>query len=88
MLQISSFLKKFQRFGRPDIATREASSSVIKEYIGFEITPKDISIKNGIVYLKNPPPVVKSEIFIKRDRIIDKIINISKDKTIKDIRFK
>lgn len=74
MLEIKDLLSKFNNI----ILSGEGRKQVLKEAL-FEVTgiiieTKNISIKNNIVYL-NIKPIYKNEIFLKKDKIFEKLQN-------------
>lgn len=86
MQKIGELLKRFTKICRPDILIREKTSEILKEEIGINIEPKRIKVKNGIILLELNSAAARNELFIKKDRILRKIKEQSKDVNIRDIK--
>jgi Cu/Ag efflux protein CusF len=72
MFNISLFLEKFKNLGLSEKLLKEAISCSVKEIIGFDLDPKNISLKNGEVIFK-VSPAIKNTIYIKKEAILAKI---------------
>ncbi len=86
MDKLSSFLEKFKKFSRPDIVVREKTAEAIKKEIGREINEKDIRVKNGIIFLNIYNSSLKNEIFLKKNKILDIVRDLTSNKNIFDIK--
>lgn len=86
MQQISSLLERFKRFSRPNIEIREAVSKAIKSEIGADVPEKEIYVKGGIVYIKTHNSILKNELYLKKHRILDLVLNSCGPKSISDIK--
>ncbi|HBM46156.1 MAG: hypothetical protein UT05_C0003G0072 [Parcubacteria group bacterium GW2011_GWF2_38_76] len=86
MQSISFFLDRFKKFSRPDIQIRESVSKAIKSEIGADVPEKDISVKEGVVYIKTHNSILKNELFLKKKNILDTIQNVCGIKNIRDIK--
>ncbi|MEI6296764.1 MAG: hypothetical protein WCO84_03915 [bacterium] len=86
MLQIGTLLERFKRFSKPDILVREKTCQIIEEELGIKLDDKKISFKNGTICVSTYNHVLKSEIFIKKGRILRRIQDSMADKNILDIR--
>ncbi len=86
MEQISNLLKRFSKIGRPDILVREAVSKSIKKLLNTDIDPKEINVRNGIIYIANNSSSLKSEIFLKRNLLLEEVRVASGNYLIKDIK--
>ena len=72
MIEIKDLLAKFSNILLGEENKIESVRSVIKEVVGLELKKEDIKIKNNTVFL-NIKPIYKSEIFLKKDRILSKL---------------
>lgn len=72
MFNISDYLGKFKNLGQGEKQLKEIVSGVLKEIVGVDILPANISVKNGIVGLKTTPGI-KGAIFIKKEEILARI---------------
>jgi hypothetical protein len=72
MLEIKDLLGRFSNI----ILSGEGRKQILKEALfeatGIIIETKNISIKNNVVYL-NIKPIYKNEIFLKKDKIFEKL---------------
>jgi len=85
MFNISSFLEKFKNIGVEELLFKEAIISSINDKVKVSITSKDIVFKNSIVTIKSNP-MVKSEIFMKKNLLLAEIKRRSPQVTVLDIR--
>jgi hypothetical protein len=86
MYGIHEFFKKIQNSFSKEILVRQAIGQAIKKHIGEDVPVENISIKNGVVQLKNVSQSAKSSIFIKKQAILREIATIQSLKAINDIR--
>lgn len=85
MFNINDFLKKFIGIKPPDIFLREKTIISVKEAIGIQVDARQISITNGVIYMKCSP-IIKNEIILKKEKILTHINNNEYNHTIVDIR--
>lgn len=85
MDKISEFLNKYKKLIKSDKDLKEVISLTIKEKIGTEVGPDQISIRNRAVYIKGEAGL-KNEIFLKKSLLL-KEINEKASLTLDDIRF-
>jgi acetylglutamate synthase len=83
MFDIGKYLEKFKVIGNSRNFIRDSVAANIKEITGIDIDPKKIDIKDGIVRV-NEKTIIKSEIFLKKARILD-AVNSKVEKKIVDI---
>jgi len=69
MKTISSLLERFSRSLGKDVLAKNVIIACIKEYCGFEISPDDITIKDGTLRIKTSP-AKKSEINLNEAKIL------------------
>ena len=72
MIEIKDLLARFNNILLTGEAQKDTVRNIISETIGVKIKSDDIKIKNGTVYL-NIKPLYKSEIFLKKDKIAQKL---------------
>ncbi len=72
MLNISQFLDKFKTIGAEGYAARNALSRILKQDYGIDIHIEKIEWK-GATLKVNSSPIVKSQIFIKRNHILERV---------------
>ena len=73
MEHASIFLEKFKRFGFKDQILKETIIEVIKDEFDSELNRDDITMINGVVRINVTGPL-KSEIFIKKEKIQNKVL--------------
>jgi hypothetical protein len=72
MIEIKDLLSKFRDILLSEEVKKESVRDIISKIIRTPIQIKDVKIKNSTVYL-NIKPIYKSEIFLKRDEILDEL---------------
>lgn len=72
MFNISQFLKKFESFGRQERFSKEMVCQSVKDVLGVNLDPKDVSIRNGEVFLQ-ASAVIKNSVFMKKGAILKAI---------------
>ncbi len=82
---ISQYLEKISKVYNQNISLREAVVGSLKDLVKIELSDKDLILKNGILNIKTNP-VIKTEIFIKKKRIIEEINKRLGEKKVFDIR--
>lgn len=70
---IDQFLEKFKKILNQTSFQKESILSVISEEINFQLTPENIKIKNNIVLLVGVSPLIKNEIFIHKEKSLQKL---------------
>jgi len=83
MFDISKYLEKFTIMSQSRHYLRDSVAEAIKNVCKIEIDPKTIEIKEGIVRI-NTKPIIKSEVFLKKNKIIG-YLNSEKKIKIHDI---
>ncbi|MBI1999194.1 MAG: hypothetical protein HYS74_00880 [Parcubacteria group bacterium] len=82
---ISQYLLKFRNIAPPDDALLVACAACLKEETGIALSKKDIAFRGGVFFLSKNIPA-KSEVFIKKSGIIQKMQSLFPAVPIKDIR--
>jgi len=85
MQNISSFLDKFKTIIKDDKELKNIILLVIKKNTNLQIKDSSFSVKNGIILIKEKPPI-KNEIFMKKEKILNELKQLLKKNTISDIR--
>jgi hypothetical protein len=67
---IKLLLGRFKDYLPEELVFRRLVCEVILEKTGVALTPKDLNLSGGAIYIK-AKPIAKSEIFIKRELILD-----------------
>ncbi len=87
MFNIGSFFEKFQNTATKELAFRNAAKAVIRRTTSLEIPMEAINIKGGVIYLKGLDHSAKSEVFMKKQAIIDGINSSQGVYKVKDLRY-
>jgi hypothetical protein len=85
MIEIKDLLSRFNNILLSEEGKKESVRSIISEIIKVEINPKDVKIKNNIIYL-NIKPIYKNEILLKQDQIFLRLKESLNKKTPRAIR--
>ena len=83
--QITEFLEKFKKILFKKEEIYKIISQTIFKYTHFELEPKFISIKNAIIYI-DTTPIVKSEIFVYKNKILFDLKKEIPENNFSDIR--
>jgi hypothetical protein len=73
MLKISDFFKKIQNKHTQELFIRSIIQSALKSCAGIDVTIESIGINSGTVTLKGISQSERSQIFIKKHKIIEAI---------------
>jgi len=82
---IKVFLEKYKKLTNNHNLLRDIIIDSINNEIGLLLKKEDIKILNNIVYIKTNP-ILKSEIFINKEKIINSINKNLPTGVIKDIK--
>ncbi len=72
MVELKDLLSRFSGLLQSGESKTESVREIIKKATNLDIKKEDIKIKDGIIYL-NIKPIYKSEIYLKKDRIIEEM---------------
>lgn len=72
MIELKDLLNSLGDLLISKTGNKDAIRKIIGEEIGKEISKKDIEIKNNIIYL-NIKPIYKNEIFLKQEKILQRL---------------
>jgi len=82
---ISEFLDKFKNILSKGYGLRDVIIVSVKDITGLDIKIEKIKISNDTAFIKTSP-VIKSEIYLKKEKILQKINSNFKYPVLKDIR--
>jgi hypothetical protein len=85
MIELKDLLGKFRNLLLHDDYKKDAIINVLSLVVGVKLTKEDIKIKDNIIYL-NLKPIFKSEIFLKKEKILQELENTLGAKIPRDIR--
>lgn len=87
MFNIGNFLERFKNITPPDKFVKDVFIYVVKDAVNIEIEKDDLDVRNGTIFI-SIDPIIKSEIFLKKNEIMKNLTKKLKEykKTIRDIR--
>ncbi len=86
MLKISDFFKRIQNKYSQELYVRSVIQASLKKYINLEVPLESISFKSATIVLKGIPQVARSQIFIKKQTILDDIKANQDIRVVSDIK--
>lgn len=86
MLTIGHFFKKIQSKYTAELLLREIIQKSIQQHTGAAIPVKAISIKNSTIVIAGLSPATCSQLFIKKQAILQEIGAQQSKRTITDIK--
>ncbi len=86
MLSIAGFFKKIQNKHTKELYLRNTIQATIKKYIGVELPLESISVKSDTISLEGISQAARSQVFIKKQLILDEINKDIRPKIISNIR--
>lgn len=84
---IGSFLNRFAGFRPSKKLIKEESAKIISTLLNVEIDPENFEERDGILFFKSANPVLKNEIFLKKNQILEALKERLGNNSPKDIRF-
>lgn len=72
MIEIKDLLHRFDKILLSEENKKESVRRAVSEALGVEISSKDVSIKNSVLYL-NIKPIYKNEVFLKQEKILKRL---------------
>lgn len=85
MDKLSSFLQKFAHLLSNKEYIQTTVIDIVREEIGIDIAKENISLRNNQLTF-NISPTIKTQIFIKKSLLLEKINNKIGKKTIQDLQ--
>ncbi len=85
MNTFSSLLGRFKHIRPPDESVRLRVVALLNEYCSGDVDIAAVTVKNGTIYVSGEP-ALKSELFLKRRKIMDILSQEFGDKKPQDIR--
>ena len=81
---IGSFLEKFKKFLTSEENIKEEIIKSVLKNTGIEIKGENIKIQDFSIYIKEKP-IIKSEIFLKKEKILEDLSQDLKNRVFKNI---
>jgi len=82
--KISNFLDKFKKLTPPDYLIKVSLFEIVKSELGIELNKENIKVNNFVIFIKEKP-IIKNEIYFKKEIILNKL-NKELSIKIKDIK--
>lgn len=82
---VSSYFDRFKNISLPNEEVRKATANAIEKEIGITVDISKIRVVQNSLKIE-VTPLIKSEIFLKKERILEEIKKQCKEKTPNDIR--
>lgn len=82
---LTTFLERFKKLRPPDETVRLAVIALMGEYCKGDVSLAEVTVKNGTVFVV-ADPALKSELFLKKRKILGELAKQLGDKAPKDIR--
>ncbi|MDE1946637.1 MAG: hypothetical protein KGJ90_06340 [Patescibacteria group bacterium] len=86
MLNIKEFFGKFQNAQAKEVVFRSAVQRAIGDIVGFGVKIESISVRGGIISIKDISQAARSAIFIKKQPIVFLINKTQQLYKIRDIK--
>jgi hypothetical protein len=84
---IGNFLERFANLKPSQNLIKDESAKIIGGLLNMEIKPEDIEERNGVLIFKSANPVLKNEIFLKKEIILKALKQRLGPKSPGDLRF-
>ena len=83
LIRVENYLGKFKKVASEDLGA-QLEEFFKKKFPGAEFSLK---VKNKVVYIQNSSPALKSELFLRKRKIVEELKNFFGDRSPKDISF-
>ena len=83
MFDIAKYLQKFTVMSHSRDFLRNSVAEAVKEVCKIDINPTNVVVKDGIARI-NERPIIKSEIFLKKTKILD-VLNKKAEGKVREI---
>lgn len=84
MFNIEKYLERFKKLGESEKESKEKIILVLFQLLNIKFSADDLEIKDAVLIIKSNP-VVKNTLYIKKEKILNKIKEVT-SKRIIDIR--
>lgn len=85
MQEIKDLLTRFKNILHTEESKKSSIIEIIKECTSVALEPKELEIKSNQIYI-NTKPINKSQIFLKKEEILNKLRDLPQKQIIQDIR--
>lgn len=70
---IKQFLQRFSNLTLPDDTLKRFFIDLVKQDFNLTLTRDQITVKNKVLIVKNTSSVLKSELFLRKQKIVDRL---------------
>jgi len=85
MLRLTELLGRFKGLANTEKAKKELLCAEIAKVIGVQIKPEAVSFSKNTIFL-SVEPIIKTEIFLRKSEILEKIKTFPQMSGVADIR--
>jgi len=85
MFNVKDYLSKFAKLTPPDDSLKKFFIRLVEKELKITLDKKSLKLQNKIFYL-TASPIIKNEIFLKKNILLEKLKVFSPNETINDIR--
>jgi hypothetical protein len=86
-MKAGNFLDKFKNLKPPKKFTQDETIKIINNILGFSFAEGDIEQKGTTLFIKAKNPAIKSEVFLRKNKILEDLRQKLGPKAPQDIRF-
>ncbi len=86
-INIANYLDRFKDFKPSRGLIKEEAAKIVSQSLGFEIKPEDAEFRSGILYLKIKNPSLRTQIFMRKNFVLDSLASRMGRRAPKDVRF-
>jgi len=86
MINIGELFKKIQNRHSKELFLRSTIQESIKKHTNIDLKVADISVKSGVVSLKNISQTAKSQVFIRKQAVMNEVNALQQIQKITEIR--
>ncbi len=86
MFNIGDFFKRVQNVRMKGVLVQNVVAEAVQKIVSYPMKPEDIIISSTVATLKGISSIVRSEVFIKKQLLLDEINSKQDIKKITDIK--
>lgn len=84
---VGNFLEKFRNLKPPKKFTQDETIKIINDILGISLAEDGVEQKGVTLFIKTKNSAIKSEIFLRKNKILEDLNKKLGPKAPKDIRF-
>lgn len=86
-INISNYMSRFKDFKPSRETMQRESAKIISDIINFDIHHNELEYRNGTLYIKIKNPGFKSQVLMKKNKILETMSARLGNKSPRDIKF-